>query len=113
MSISDSKSLPRDLALASAVAALIAFVASPTDPALTAWPVHPAWIVAQVLAARYGASGLYGVVGVLLGGQLAAWLGGADGITMVSRLDRPGDLAALTTIAILAAIGTIHQNRSG
>jgi hypothetical protein len=111
MSISSSKSLLRDVVIAAAVAALIALVASPTDPALAAWPVHPAWIVAQVLAARYGASGLYGVPAVLLGGQLASWLGGLHGIAMLARLERPGDLAALIAIAIIAVIGTIQHNR--
>jgi hypothetical protein len=111
MSISSSKSLLRDVVIASAVAALIALVVSPTDPTLAAWPVHPAWIVAQVLAARYGASGLYGVPAVVLGGQLAAWLGGFHGIAMLARLERPGDLAALIAIAIIGVIGTIQQNR--
>jgi hypothetical protein len=109
MSTFDSKLL-RDLALATAVAALIALVASPTDPTLAAWPVHPAWIVAQVLAARYGVAGLYGVPSVVLGGQLATWLGGNHG-SMLARVERPGDLAALVAIAVLVAIGTIHHNR--
>src|SRR5215208_2772628 len=113
MWISNSKSLLRDLVIASAVAALIALVASPTDPALAAWPVHPAWIVAQVLAARYGASGLYGVPAVLLGGQLAAWLAGLHGIAMLARLERPGDVAALIAVAIIAVIGAIQHNRRG
>jgi hypothetical protein len=111
MSTSESKSLLRDLLVASAVAAFVALVISPSDPALATWPVHPAWVVALVLAARYGASGLYAVPAVLLGGQLAAWLAGRDDLDMVMRLSRPGELGALMAIALLAAIGTIHESR--
>jgi hypothetical protein len=111
MSTSESKSLLRDLAVAAVMAAFVALLVSPSDPAAVAWPMHPAWIVALVLAARYGASGLYAVPAVLVGGQLATWLVGGEGFAMLMRLARPGDLAVLLAVAVLAAIGTIHESR--
>lgn len=111
MSTSSSKSLLRDLGVAAVMAAFVALVVSPTDPAVVTWPVHPSWIVALVLAARYGAQGLYAVPAVLVGGQAAAWLAGSEGFAMVMRLARPGELVALLAIAVLAAIGTIHESR--
>lgn len=111
MLISETRSLIRDLAIAAAMAGVLALVLSPGDPVLTAWPVHPAWIVALVLAARYGVVGLYAAPAVVLGVQLAAWATGQGGFAMVSRLGRPGELAALLAIAVLAAIGAIHESR--
>ena len=111
MSTSESKSLLHDLLAAAALAAFVALAVSPSDPVLASWPVHPAWIVALVCAARYGATGLYAVPAVLVGGQLAAWLAGGEGIAMIMRLARPGELGVLLAIALLAAIGTIHENR--
>src|SRR5262245_48116113 len=111
MSTSEPKSLIRDLAVAAVMAAFVALVVSPTDPAVTSWPVHPAWIVALVLAARYGASGLYAVPAVLVGGQIAGLITGNVSFAMIERLARPGELVALIAIAILAAIGTIHESR--
>ena len=111
MSTSESKSLLRDLFVAAAFAAFVALLVSPTDPAVTAWPVHPSWIVALVLAARYGASGLYAVPAVIVGGQIATFMISGDELAMVMRLARPGELVVLTAIAVLAAIGTIHESR--
>jgi hypothetical protein len=111
MSTSETRFLARDLAVAAAVAAVLALGLSPSDPALTAWPVHPAWIVALVLAARYGVSGLYAVPAVLLGGQLATWIAGHSGFAMFTRLGRPGELVVLIVIALLAVIGAIHESR--
>lgn len=93
------------------MAGVLALVLSPADPALSAWPVHPAWIVALVLAARYGVIGLYAAPAVVLGVQLATWATGQSGFAMVSRLGRPGELVALLAIAVLAAIGAIHESR--
>ncbi len=111
MSISETRSLVRDLAIAAAMAGVLALVLSPGDPTLSAWPVHPAWIVALVLAARYGVIGLYAAPAVVLGVQLATWATGQSGFAMVSRLGRPGELVALLAIAVLAAIGAIHESR--
>jgi hypothetical protein len=111
MSISETRSLVRDLAIAAAMAGVLALVLSPGDPTLSAWPVHPAWIVALVLAARYGVIGLYAAPAVVLGVQLATWATGQSGFAMVNRLGRPGELVALLAIAVLAAIGAIHESR--
>ena len=52
------------LVLATLSASLIA---SPADPSLSSLPVHPMWVLALVLAARYGARGLWIVPALALG----------------------------------------------
>ena len=76
MSTSDRSPTLRRSAVAGAVAATLAIILSPGNPAMPDLPVHPAWIVALVLAARYGARGLYAVPAVIAGVQLAALLTG-------------------------------------
>lgn len=110
--MSTSKHSVRDTFVAAAVAAVIALVLSPADPALTSMPVHPAWIVALVLAARYGSPGLYGIPSVLLGVQVAVWISGHRDLSMVDRLARPGELVALIAIGLVGVVGALHESRN-
>lgn len=111
MSISSISRAFRETFIAAAVAAVIAVAISPTDPALAAVPFHPAWIVALVLVARYGAGGLYAVPGVVLGLQTAVWISGNANESAIARLTRPSELLVLLAIALIAAIGALHQRR--
>ena len=104
------RALPR-AAIATVLAAVLALVLSPSDPALGTMPIHPAWVIAIVAAARFGARGLFAVPAVVLGGQLAVWLSGNGELAMVMRLSRPGELGMLVVIAALAAIGSLHEQR--
>jgi len=74
MSTSDLRRALRNAVTATGVAAIVALLLSPANPAMSSMPVHPAWVIALVLAARYGARGLYAVPAVILGVQLAARL---------------------------------------
>lgn len=103
--------LLRRTVVAGAAAAAVALVLSPSDPAMTSTPIHPAWVIALVLAARAGARGLYAVPAVVLGVQLAEWIAGRADVGMLARLGTPGELALLVTIAGLAAVGTAHETR--
>lgn len=101
----------RTAVIAGGFAAVVALVVSSSDPAMVALPVHPAWLLTLVLAARYGASGLLSVVGVVIGVSAANLLAGCAPFAMADRLQRPGDLAALSTAALLAWIGDLHKAR--
>jgi uncharacterized coiled-coil protein SlyX len=101
----------RDTVIAGAVAAVLALVLSPGNPAMVELPVHPAWIVALVLAARYGARGLYAVPAVIAGVQAAVWVSGHADLSMVTRLGRPGELLMLLTVSALATVGAMHEAR--
>src|SRR5690606_18778252 len=102
----------RETFIAAAVAAVIAVAISPTDPALGELPFHPAWIVALVLVARYGAGGLYAVPGVVLGLQTAMWISGSTNASALARLTQPSELLVLLAIALIAAVGALHQRRA-
>lgn len=116
MSTSDTTISPRprvwrEIAWITPVASCAVYIASPADPALTAWPIHPVWIVGFVVAARYGARGLWILPALfvgLVGGEL---LSGDDGLAPLARLSRGGDLVALFAIALCAAVGTAHEQR--
>lgn len=110
MSTSNRTSV-RDTLVAAGVAAVIALVISPADPALTSLPVHPAWIVAIILAARYGSLGLYGIPAVMAGVQAAVFSTGNSDLAMVERLQRPGDLIALMAVGLVGVIGALHEAR--
>lgn len=111
MSTSNHRTSVRDTIVAAAVAAVIALVLSPADPSLSSLPVHPAWIVAMILAARYGSHGLYGIPAVIIGVQAAVWMTGTTDLAMLDRLDRPGDLVALMSVGLVGVIGALHETR--
>jgi hypothetical protein len=102
----------RDSFIAAASASVIALALSPTNPALTAAPFHPSWIVALILVARYGASGLYSVPAVVVGVETAVWIAGGAEASAFARLSRPGELFLLLAIAMIAAVGALHQRRT-
>jgi len=104
------RALPR-AGIATVLATVVAIVLSPSDPALADMPIHPAWVIAIVAAARFGVGGLFAVPAVVLGGQLAVWLSGKGDLAMVSRLAQPGELGILVVIAAVAAIGSLHEQR--
>lgn len=111
MSTSNHRSSVRDTLVAAAVAAVIALVLSPADPSLSSLPVHPAWIVAMILAARYGSLGLYGIPAVITGVQAAVFMTGSSNFAMLDRLQRPGDLVALMAVGLVGVIGALHETR--
>jgi hypothetical protein len=98
---------------AAVLAAAIALVASPRDPAMGGALVHPAWLVAIVLAARYGLRGLIAVPAVVVGIAAAALLVGDGPLDSLELLERPNDLAVLLATAVIAWIGGIHEARKG
>lgn len=110
MSISN-RNLLRETVIVGAGAAVLALVLSPADPAMSDLAVHPVWILALILAARYGARGLYAVPAVVAGVQLAVWVSGHADLTMLARLTKPGELAMLLTLTAVAAIGAMHETR--
>jgi hypothetical protein len=101
----------RTALIAGSLAAVVALVLSPADPAMSWMPIHPLWLITLVLAARYGARGLVSAVGVVIGVTFAEALAGHMAFAMIARLDRVGDLAALTTALVLAWIGGLHEAR--
>ncbi len=103
--------LGREIAWLTLAGSCAAFVVSPSDPALTSWPVHPLWAVALVLAARYGARGLWIIPTLALGLATADLIAGDGGDPAIARLSRGGDLAALAAAALCAAVGTTHERR--
>jgi hypothetical protein len=112
MSISSNPAqLFRRAVVSTVLAAAIALVASPSDPAMASMVVHPAWLIALVLAARYGVRGLVGVPAVLLGVSFAELLAGQDGIATLASLQRSDALATLATIGVTAWIGHLHEGR--
>ena len=58
MLTSDRSCTLRRTVIAGSIAAILALVISPANPAMAELTVHPAWVIALVLAARYGARGL-------------------------------------------------------
>lgn len=112
MSTSNIGRVARDTLIAAAVAAVISLAISPADPTLAALPFHPAWIVALVLVARYGAGGLYAIPAVVVGLQCAVWIAGSSDVTVATRLSRPSELLVLLVIAVVAMIGALHQRRA-
>ncbi|MGE5186163.1 MAG: hypothetical protein ACM31C_29105 [Acidobacteriota bacterium] len=111
MSTSDRKDLVRRAASAGALAAVIALVVSPGDPAMIGTVVHPAWLVALVLAARYGVRGLVAVPAVIAGVSLAELLAGHVDLAMLGRLEHPDGLGTLMAIAAIAWVGGLHEAR--
>ena len=89
----------------------LALVLSPADPTLSTWPVHPAWVLAMVIAARYGARGMWMVPALALGLLASSLVVGGDAAAAFTRLSRGGDLAALATTALCAAVGAAHEHR--
>ncbi|MCW5807400.1 MAG: hypothetical protein KIT31_33900 [Deltaproteobacteria bacterium] len=73
--------------------------------------VHPAWFVALVLAARYGARGLVAVPAVAVGLAGAALLAERAPLAVLDRVANPEDLFALAAIAVIAWIGGMHEAR--
>lgn len=111
MSTSSHRTSVRDTFVAAGVAAIIALVLSPADPSLSTLPVHPSWIVAIILAARYGSSGLNGIPAVVIGVQSAMFITGNTELAMLDRLQRPGDLVALMAVGLVGVIGALHETR--
>ncbi len=111
MSTSDRKDLVRRAAGAGALAAVIALVVSPGDPAMMGTVVHPAWVVALVLAARYGVRGLVAVPAVVAGVSLAELLAGRTDLAMLAQLEHPDGLGTLITVAAIAWVGGLHEAR--
>src|SRR5690606_29491421 len=101
----------REIAWLALVGSCAVYIASPADPALTSWPVHPVWIIGFVLAARYGARGLWVLPALFVGLVSAELLAGDDGWAPLARLSHGGDLVALSAIALCAAVGTAHEQR--
>jgi hypothetical protein len=101
----------RRTVIAGSIAAMIALVISPADPAMAELTVHPAWVVALVLAARYGARGLYAVPAVVAGVVFAEWVAGRTELAMLIQLSELNVLAVLGTIVVLASVGEAHQAR--
>lgn len=101
----------KQMTTATVIAAVLALVLSPSDPSFAMLPLHPAWVIAIVGAARYGVRGLYTVPAVVIGGQLAVWVSGNPELAMIARLARPGEFSILLMIAALAAIGSSHESR--
>jgi hypothetical protein len=93
------------------LAAAIALVISPSDPAMASVTIHPGWIIALVLAARYGLRGLIAVPAVVTGVSWAELLAGRDDLGMLARLESPGELATLVAIAAIAWVGGMHETR--
>lgn len=111
MSTSDRDQLARRAAGAGALAAVIALIVSPGDPAMASGIVHPAWVIALVLAARYGVRGLVGVPAVIAGVSLAELLVGHIDIALVSQLEAPSGLGTLIATAVIAWVGGLHEAR--
>lgn len=112
MSISDDSPRPRVAReiVCGAIAGIgLAALASPGDPALTSWPVHPAWAIALLLAARYGARALWIVPMLWLGIAVTDVIAGHAATVAIERLSRGGDLVALIGVALCAAVGTAHE----
>jgi hypothetical protein len=89
----------------------VVVIVSPTDPALSWLPMHPMWALAVVLAARYGARGLWLAPALAIGLVMADLLVGGGGAAVIERLSRGGDLAALAAAGLCAAVGTAHERR--
>lgn len=112
MSTSDRHRTLRATVIAAGLAAAVALVLSPGAPAMAEVAIHPAWAIALVVAARYGARGLYAVPSVVIGVQLAEWIAGRGELAMLARLTSSGELGVLVAIAGLAAVGAAHEARS-
>ena len=69
-------------------------------------------MIALVLAARYGARGLYAVPGVIIGVQVAEWFAGGSQLAMLGRLTSVGELAVLIAIAVITMVGVSHETRA-
>lgn len=89
----------------------LAALASPDDPALTSWPVHPAWAIALLLAARYGARALWIVPLLWVGIAGVDAMTGHAGTAAIDRMAHGGDLLALIGVSLAAAVGTAHERR--
>lgn len=115
MLISETTSSPRprvgrEIAWLTVAGSGAAYVASPDDPALMSWPAHPMWVLALLLAARYGARGLWMIPAVAIGLASAGLIAGA-GEAAIARFSRGGDLVALAVVGLCAAVGTAHERR--
>ncbi len=107
-----SRSRPVHIAgVATLLAAVIALVASPRDPAMMGAAVHPAWLVAVVLAARYGLRGLVTVPAVVAGIAGAVLLAGGRPADSLGVLEGTDDLAVLFATVVTAWIGGTHEAR--
>ena len=107
----DRRRMRREIAALAVAGTCIVVIASPEDPALSTLPVHPLWALALVLAARYGAAGLW-LAPALAGALVVAdALGGGGGAAVLDRLGRGGDVAALAAACLCAAVGTAHERR--
>lgn len=103
--------MTREVGWLAVAGSLIAWIASPSDPTLPSWPVHPMWAFALLLAARYGARSLWSVPALLVGLLGTDLIAGDDGAAVLARMSRAGDLAALAAVGFCAAIGTAHERR--
>lgn len=101
----------REIAALALAGTCIVLIAAPEDPALAQLPLHPLWALAVMLAARYGAPGLWLAPALLVSLLAADLLAGGSGEAVYERLSRGGDLAALATAGVCAAIGTSHARR--
>jgi len=112
MSISELPPTVRRTILAGVTAAALAIVISPTDPAMAQLAIHPAWVIALVLAARYGARGLYAVPAIVVGVLVAEWVAGRTELAMLSNLGDLGMVATLLAIAAVAGVGEAREART-
>jgi hypothetical protein len=103
--------LAREIALLALAATCVILIASPSDPVLRSWSVHPIWALAPVLAARYGAPGLWIVPALALGLTAANVVVGGSGEAAIARMSGGGDLLALAATALCAAVGAAHERR--
>lgn len=116
MLISETTSSPRprvgrEIAWLTVAGSFAAYVASPDDPALMSWPAHPMWVLALLLAARYGARGLWMIPALALGLTSVDFIAGESGDAAIERFSSGGDLIALAVVGLCAAVGTAHERR--
>ena len=103
--------LAREIAVLALAATCLSLIASPSDPVLGSWAVHPVWALAPVVAARYGVRGLWIVPALALGLTAADLLVGGSGAAAIGRMTGGGDLVALAATGLCAAVGAAHERR--
>ncbi len=108
MSISDVR---RTLAVSAVLAACFALIANPSDPSMSSMSIHPVWALALILAARYGAVGLFAIPGLIGALIVAEWVSGHSGAAILARIDRGGDLAIWIVCVGVAIVGAAHERR--
>lgn len=87
-------------------------LASPDNVWLPDLGLHPAWLAIIVMAARYGARGLFTSLAITWGalvGVSVALGGDLDGFA--GRMQRTSELFALGAATLVAWIGMLHESR--